>query len=284
MANSTDKADLGVWAAVLGHDSNINRRGARRTVPMQVLSLGLSRTGTASMQEAYTILGYESPYHFASIFANIHDADMWNEALRMKLNTKNRSKTYGRAEFDQLLGHCAAVTDAPCCVFWEELIDAYPEAKVVLVERDEDKWVRSFAGLADGLLNPVAQYILRFTDPLWYGRIINVCRLWVSVLCGSERLNIVKSTSRDVYRQHYRKIRTAVPEERLLNYKLGTGWKPLCEFLGKPIPDAPFPHKNEADVLQRAFSVAILKALRRSALNIALVLGIMASITWAFVW
>ena len=24
---SDDKADLGVWAAVLGHDSNINRRG-----------------------------------------------------------------------------------------------------------------------------------------------------------------------------------------------------------------------------------------------------------------
>ena len=91
---------------------------------MQVLSLGLSRTGTASMQEAYTILGYESPYRFASIFTNIHDADMWNEALRMKLNTNDRSKTYGRAELDQLLGHCAAVTDAPCCVFWEELIKA----------------------------------------------------------------------------------------------------------------------------------------------------------------
>ena len=31
----------------------------------------------------------------------------------------------------------------------------------------------------------------------------------------------------------------------MLVFKLADGWKPLCEFLGKPIPDQPFPHKNK---------------------------------------
>lgn len=126
---------------MLNPDQNINRRGAKRTVPMEVLSLGLPRTGTATMQEAYKIFGYDNPYHFSSIFANVQDADMWNEALRAKLsNGTGRDKPYGRAEFDQLLGHCAGVTDSPACLFWEKLVEAYPEAKIVLVERDEDKW------------------------------------------------------------------------------------------------------------------------------------------------
>lgn len=48
----------------------------------------------------------------------------------------NQGKLYGRAKFDAYLGHCAAVTDMPCATFSEELMAAYPEAKIILVERD----------------------------------------------------------------------------------------------------------------------------------------------------
>lgn len=34
--------------------------------------------------------------------------------------------------------------------------------------------------------------------------------------------------------------------DRLLEYELGTGWEPLCKFLGKPVPSVPFPHVNES--------------------------------------
>jgi hypothetical protein len=45
------------------------------------------------------------------------------------------------AEFDELLGHCVAVTDAASSVFAVEMIEAYPDAKVVLnVRRDLDRW------------------------------------------------------------------------------------------------------------------------------------------------
>ena len=36
-----------------------------------------------------------------------------------------------------------------------------------------------------------------------------------------------------------------VPPERLLLYRLGSGWGPLCEFLGDKVPDGPFPRGNE---------------------------------------
>ena len=45
---------------------------------------------------------------------------------------------------------------------------------------------------------------------------------------------------------HYREIRELVPPEQLLEYKLGDEWAPLAACLGREVPDAPFPHVNDA--------------------------------------
>jgi hypothetical protein len=276
MATPADYERLSVWAAMLNPDANIDRRGSKRVVPMQVLSLGLPRTGTLSMREAYSILGYEQPYHFASAVQNCKDADMWNEALRAKFY--GVGKPFGRAEFDQLLGESAAITDTPGCIFWQELIDAYPEARVVLVDRDEENWLVSIGGLIDGILNPFGQYVLRFTDPFWFGRIWMCGRLWVEGYFESLHVATAKKNARDVYRRHYRAVRAAVSEDRLLEYKLGGGWEPLCAFLGKKVPDVPFPHRNEADILAKAFGAAAGKALRSSAFNLLVAAGAVGGI------
>lgn len=47
-----------------------------------------------------------------------------------------------------------------------------------------------------------------------------------------------------VVSEHCNMIRGLVPKERLLEWKVEDGWEPLCKFLGKPIPDEPFPHVN----------------------------------------
>ena len=64
------------------------------------------------------------------------------------------------------------------------------------------------------------------------------------------------------YLQHNAAVRASVPKEQLLVYKVlsnlstwnikkpnltqvGGGWEQLCNFLGKPIPDAPWPHENK---------------------------------------
>lgn len=279
MATPADYERLSAWAVMLDPDANINRRGAKRVVPMKVLSLGLPRTGTISMREAYSILGYENPYHYANIFANVQDADMWNEAMRAKFD--GVGKPYGRAEFDQLLGENEAITDTPGCVFWEELIEAYPEAKVVLVDRDEDKWFISISGLMEGILNPFGQYGLRFTDPFWFGKILTCGRLWIKGYFGSDNVVMAKNNAREVYRRHYRAVREAVPKERLLDYKLGSGWEPLCKFLGKEVPDVPFPHQNEAAILAKSIGAAFTKSAKNSARNLLIVAGVVGSILWA---
>jgi len=273
MATEADFKRLGRWAVMLNPDANIDRHHSHRTVPMEVLSLGISRTGTLSMQDAYRILGYPNPYHYSSIFANILDADYWTELLRAKYD---RGAYVDKAAFDQLLGDSGAVTDTPCVVFWKELIDAYPEAKIVLVERDVEKWLTSCRVLLKGVLNPIGVHILRHTDPAWYGRINNCALLWVKGFFGSTDLEAAMGNARAAYEEHYAAIRAYVPQEKILEYRLGSGWKPLCDFLGKDVPDVPFPRHNETKTIQVVFGVAIGRAFKRSLVNIGVVVGSVA--------
>ncbi len=42
------------------------------------------------------------------------------------------------------------------------------------------------------------------------------------------------------------KIKAEIKPERLLIYKVQDGWEPLCNFLGKEIPQEEFPHLNKS--------------------------------------
>jgi len=35
------------------------------------------------------------------------------------------------------------------------------------------------------------------------------------------------------------------PADRLLTYKMGDGWEPICRLLGEPVPKRAFPHSNK---------------------------------------
>ena len=208
---------------------------------------------------------------------------MWQEAFDCKF--RGKTQLDWRQHFDKLLGHCGAVTDTPSVTFWAELLNAYPDAKVVLIERDEDKWHASYSLLIEGILNPVARYVLRSTDPFWLGRISNLGTAGIEAFTGTRNLEHVKKNARAAYRRHYANIRATVPKERLLEYELGSGWESLCKFLGKDIPNAPFPKRNEAAVLQFAFGTFIGKALKNSLFNVAIVVGVGASVggaAWRF--
>jgi hypothetical protein len=47
-----------------------------------------------------------------------------------------------------------------------------------------------------------------------------------------------------VLRAHEHDVIASVPESQLLVFDVAAGWPPLCEFLGVPIPDTPFPRAN----------------------------------------
>lgn len=70
------------------------------------------------------------------------------------------------------------------------------------------------------------------------------------------------------YREHYALVRKMTPPDRLLNFELSSGWEPLCEFLGKPIPDVPFPHLNEQAWLDEKVQLILRKGLKSLAGNL----------------
>lgn len=61
----------------------------------------------------------------------------------------------------------------------------------------------------------------------------------------------------------------AVPAEKLLVFEVSQGWGPLCRFLGKPVPQQPFPHVNDREEWRKR-----LQAVRR--MNAALTYGMPA--------
>ena len=58
-------------------------------------------------------------------------------------------------------------------------------------------------------------------------------------------LYLNENQMRQRYRMHNAYVMATVPKERLLVYNLKEGWEPLCQFLGKDIPDIPVPHDNK---------------------------------------
>jgi hypothetical protein len=48
----------------------------------------------------------------------------------------------------------------------------------------------------------------------------------------------------DAYERHNERVRERIPPERLVEWRPGDGWAPLCAALGVAVPDEPFPHVN----------------------------------------
>ncbi len=88
-------------------------------------------------------LGMHTWHSLLFLSTNLGDVPMWNEALDAKFAGKGDKFT--RNEWDQTLHEFGAVSsDTPAIAFAEDLIEAYPEAKVILVDRDIDSWFDSF--------------------------------------------------------------------------------------------------------------------------------------------
>ena len=96
-----------------------------RRVKLEVLALGMPRTGTASMQAALRILGYSDVSHGFDLVYQPISSNMWETPTDAKFYGKG--PPVSREMFDRVLGHCAATTDLPAAYFAEELIREYPD-------------------------------------------------------------------------------------------------------------------------------------------------------------
>jgi len=142
---------------------------------------------------------------------------MWMEAYESKYS--NGKTKLDRAFWDKLLGRVSAVTDTPSIDFGEELIAAYPEAKVILWQRDEEAWFQSYNETVINYYDHPMSKFLAWLEPGWYGRLyrlINRCIL--ESRFGATSQEELRRNCRKVYRQYFVTIRECLQgqPERLL--------------------------------------------------------------------
>ena len=190
---------------------------------LQVIGAGLGRTGTYSLKLALEQLLGGPCYHMRDVFARPQDVSIWHEAL------------LGRApRWKQFLSGYAAAVDEPPSYFWRELAEEFPDALVLLSTRESQGWYRS--------MNRTILDVIRRGPPpemdAWYAMVLDMFDLqfpegWdnpVPTIAAYERRNAA--------------VRAEVPPERLIDWRLGDNWDPLCSALGVAVPNEPFPVTN----------------------------------------
>ncbi|KAJ4397509.1 hypothetical protein N0V93_001740 [Gnomoniopsis smithogilvyi] len=241
----------------------------------QVLSMGIIRTGSSSITEALTILGYQDVHH--GITATPRDWPIINDVCDATFHslTTYTGKPFTAADWDLLFGRCEAITDMGS-FFALELIKAYPSAKVIIVERDIEKW---YTSLEEAIISTTwgwrADFFTNILAPLFGGKTGLTIRKVILGFFEARDVHELRVKARDRYRRHYADIRAAVPPERLLDFKLEEGWGPLCAFLGKEIPDVPFPRRNPKDL-----HVKRVKAKQGMFLKMAIKVGLKKILPW----
>ncbi|KAF5875247.1 uncharacterized protein Bfra_003700 [Botrytis fragariae] len=229
----------------------------QRHGPLSVIHAGLMRTGTLSMKRAYEMLGLRAHHGF--------EMDSWDDYAGLELAAeatwpsvpgarKPVPPPFTSADWDRLFPNYDVVTDL-ASLFADEMIRAYPEAKVVVVQRDFDAWWASFASAVlskDIPGNPLALALVHALYRAAGTRVFDAVSKMVNGAFGTQSYrDITTEKARDFYDAYYSRIRQMVPAERRLEYSLSQGWEPLCRFLDKPIPDAPFPRVNDSGEMQR---------------------------------
>ncbi|PIG82151.1 NAD dependent epimerase/dehydratase [Aspergillus arachidicola] len=218
---------------------------------IQVIGAGLPRTGTASFSTALTILLNDPVYHGGTQLTRGPPSELktWICILRAWLG--GDKPTVLSLIKDRLDGY-AAITDAPGCQLLPELLELYPDAKVICTVRDPIAWEKSM------------NQIHGFAHFTWLLR-----QQWSNLYADGRRFSSVKEVSdtlpqRAIYSKHVAWLQENVPADRLVFFDVREGWEPLCKALGKDVPtDIPFPHVNDSEGIARTAKYHIRHALIR---------------------
>jgi hypothetical protein len=205
---------------------------------MKVIGVGLPRTGTLTQKVALEMLGVGPCYHMVNVLQNLELVKLWREAWE------------GNPDWDTIFEGHESTVDWPGGFFWRELMDYYPDAKVLLSVRNPEKWERSMRDTVwacyygDSLIYHLSMatykvdeqwkdFIDTMTQLLWEGR-------------GTVRNHETSQGMIESMNRFQAEVTSTVPSERLLVWDVTEGWEPLCEFLDVERPPSPMPHVNDS--------------------------------------
>jgi len=223
---------------------------------MKLIGAGMPRTGTLTQKVALEMLGLGPCYHMVDVLADLDQAKLWQRALD------------GEAPWEQIFDGFNSTVDWPGGYFYRELMDVYPEAKVLLSVRDPQAWERSMRDTVWAVRH--GESLVRLlssaqahVNPQWRGFLEMIDRLvWEgegTFASGhAEPQQLI-----DTMIRHNREVEENVPPVRLLVWSVEEGWEPLCKFLEVPVPQQPFPHVNDRTEFLNRVIDSSLQALRQ---------------------
>jgi len=191
----------------------ISKGGPDWRPEFKVFGIGLSRTGTTSLNRALQQLGYESAHcNYAGSFLG------WPHFLYLD-----------------------AATDIPCSAQFESLYHTFEKSKFIYTVRDVDSWRRSIVDHT-GTKRPSEWDHKRHLQLEKFQTLVRRLQAWESLY----RKHDSWEEAYHAFDNRVKRFFENKPEGRFLEMKItdGDGWEKLCSFLEHEVPDRPFPHVN----------------------------------------
>ncbi|MCW3019145.1 MAG: hypothetical protein JWN10_1453 [Solirubrobacterales bacterium] len=221
---------------------------------IELIGAGLPRTGTLTQKLAFEELGLSPCYHWVNLIADLDQVELWDRAME------------GETLWEEIFEDHRSTADWPGGYFYRELMDFYPEAKVLLSVREPESWERSFRDTiwtmchGDAVM-PLLSRARAQIDPRWQRYLALVDRMFWGPQGTFAAGHAEPSQLIEQAIAHNEQVKRVVPAERLLVWDVTEGWEPLCEFLGVDVPDGPLPHANDRDTFQERVIDGALAAL-----------------------
>jgi hypothetical protein len=181
----------------------------------KIFCIGLSRTGTTSISQALSVLGYTG-CHYPD------DDDVVSKSFKGNFNW-------------DIFKTCDFVSDIPVALFYKELDRTWSNSKFILTIRDQIPW-----------LNSCRKKIKSNTivDPVKLKGVFSIAVR--AAVYGKPFYDEQSYIS--AYQRHIDSVLEYFDHRKsdLLIMDVKEGWNPLCDFLGKDIPELDFPHLTKS--------------------------------------
>ena len=227
---------------------------------LKVIAAGLPRCATTSLQNAFEseYLDLTPTMHMAHVMPHADLLELVIEAM----GEKNRDRRH--QILHQIFDGYRATADFPGAVFVDDLMDMYPDAKVILNLRESgESWAKSIRDSMSFFGTKTFRYItclIRTDRVLWKLNKVG-SRIWEKKLGASE----MSFYTSEFYDKHNKWVREEAAKrgKDLLEFRAEQGWEPICKMLGKPLPPAkvPFPRLNDQRTMAIIKVVVVVRGL-----------------------